>query len=141
MSGNSDGCRAYGLRCAQLAQQTKSPELRKELLLLAGQWFQLATFLEYRRVTLQASADTKPVQMRQGYALQVRTASQDGRLSLFQVERPPLPASHQAKPVYPPCAGDEIAPFHPSPSRYSMNERKSRPCLLRVMSGPCEQGR
>jgi hypothetical protein len=57
MSGNPDECRAYGLRCAQLAEQTKSPELRSELLLLAGQWFQLVIFLECRRMSPKASAD------------------------------------------------------------------------------------
>src|SRR6478672_5638085 len=56
--------------------------------------------------------------MRKGYARQVRTVSQDGRLSLFQVERPPLPASHQATPVYSPSACDEIASFYLSSSRY-----------------------
>src|SRR6476646_446544 len=56
--------------------------------------------------------------MRKGHARQVRTVSQDGRLSLFQVEPPPLPASHQAKPVYSPSACDEVAPFYPSSSRY-----------------------
>ena len=44
---------------------------------------------------------SNPVEMRKDYARQVRTVSQDGRLSLFPVERPPLPASHQAAPAYP----------------------------------------
>jgi len=49
---------------------------------------------------------SNPVEMRKGYARQVRTVSQDGQLSLFQVERPPLPASHQATPVYSSSAWD-----------------------------------
>jgi hypothetical protein len=60
MSGNSDECLVHGLRCAELAEQTKDPKLRKELLLLAGQWIQLATFLERRREPLQAKADPEP---------------------------------------------------------------------------------
>ena len=42
---------------------------------------------------------------------QVRTVSQDGRLSLFQVERPPLPASHQATPACSPSACDKVPVF------------------------------
>ena len=53
--------------------------------------------------------------MRKGCARWVRTVSQDGRRSLFQVERPPLQESHQATPAYWASACDK-APFCPSSS-------------------------
>ena len=46
MAGNSDECRAHGAHCIELAANTESLNLRKELLILAAKWNHLAVYLE-----------------------------------------------------------------------------------------------
>jgi hypothetical protein len=60
MAGDSQECRAHGLHCAYLADKAESPELRREFLILATKWLNLANYLEGLKQTSAGAGPTAP---------------------------------------------------------------------------------
>ena len=62
MPGNPKDCRLHAMRCAELAAQTKTPELKASLLELSVNWAKLAGDLEATNALL-APAVPDPAQL------------------------------------------------------------------------------
>ena len=60
MPGNPKECRIYALRCADLAQAARTPELKSTLIDLSKNWHKLAIELE-RSAALLDMNDPAPV--------------------------------------------------------------------------------